>query len=229
MGTDHVPHRDPGLSLSRGLRRATTPLRRPNPLVLAWRWRYELVLLLGIRMVVERWPSGTGTWRALSAVAVVAGAMAALPAVRRLLRARFWCIATPHRVRVGCAQEHIQTRRGTLPAVLWTSSTPYGERVLVWCRAGTAPADFDEVGDRLAAACWARELHVERVQGRAHLVALLVVRRRPPRPARAGGQGSVVADGGYTWSQPPGVAGLPQHVSLGALLRGRDRRGAPPR
>jgi len=111
--------------------------------------------------------------------------------------------------------------------VLWTSSRPHGERVLVWCRAGTAATDFDEVRDRLAAACFARELRVEGVPGRAHLVVLLVVRRH--RPAPGGGDGTVVAHGGYTWSEPPGAGDLPQHVSLVELLRAPARREAPRR
>lgn len=180
---------------------------------------------LGILGVAQRDPI---TQRAdLDAAVVAAGALAALPAVRRLIRARFWCIVTPHRIRAGCAQEHIQTRRGRLPAVLWTSSRPHGERVLVWCRAGTAATDFDEVRDRLAAACFARELRVEGVPGRAHLVVLLVVRRH--RPAPGGGDGTVVAHGGYTWSEPPGAGDLPQHVSLVELLRAPARREAPRR
>jgi hypothetical protein len=99
---------------------------------------------------------------------------------RRFLAARAWCIVTAHRVRTGCAQAWIHTRYGKLPFILWTRSRPSGERVYLWCRAGTSAADFSSARKLLAAACMAKDIKVSQHAPYAHLIALDVIRREPP-------------------------------------------------
>ncbi len=149
---------------------------RANPVVAAWRWRYELVAAAAL----------AAAWIALgtaAAAALMGGLAAALaltacfPRGRRFLAARAWCIVTAHRVRTGCAQAWIHTRYGKLPFVLWTRSRPSGERVYLWCRAGTSAADFSSARDLLAAACMAKEIKVRQHARYAQLIALDVIRR----------------------------------------------------
>lgn len=151
--------------------RIRVSVHRPGPLTLLVRWRYELaVVALGYPMVRV----GLG-WTLV--VVTAAAASLVLAPVRRAAVGRFWCVVTPHRVRTGCAQAWVHSRSGRLPAVLWTSPRPYGERVLLWCPAGTSPADLDAVAPLLAVACWARDVRVETHPEHANLVTVHVIRR----------------------------------------------------
>ena len=94
---------------------------RANPLVAAWRWRYELAAAAGL----------AAAWAALVTAAAAAadsragrraGPHRLHPRGRRFLAARAWCIVTPHRVRTGCAQAWIHSRYGKLPIVLRTQA-----------------------------------------------------------------------------------------------------------
>ena len=91
----------------------------PNPIVVAWRWRYELALTVVL-------------------AAVTFGIVQAIIA-------RAWCVITAHRLRTGCAHSWIQSRTGKLPVILRTTAQPFGERVLVWCAAGTSADDLRAV------------------------------------------------------------------------------------
>jgi hypothetical protein len=115
------------------------------------------------------------------AALAVAAVVAAWPAARRFALARLWCVITPHRVRTACAEGWLHSRSGRIPVVLWTSARPYGEAVMLWCRAGTTAAQFDSHRAVLAAACWASDVRVERLPRRPYVVILHVVRRSAPR------------------------------------------------
>src|SRR5579859_4370762 len=85
---------------------ALAPLSRPGPLLVAYRWRYELgivcVLLAG---TAAAWQAGPGPALAGLAVAAAVTALAATrPAFRSFAAARAWCVITPHRVRTCFAQ-----------------------------------------------------------------------------------------------------------------------------
>jgi len=153
-------------------------LPRANPVVAAWRWRYELAASATL----------AAAWTALDTVAAAAltgGLAAALALIacfargRRFLAARAWCIVTAHRVRAGCAQAWIHTRYGKLPFILLTRSRPSGERVYLWCRAGISAADFSSARKLLTAACLAKDIKVSQHARYAHLIALDVIRREP--------------------------------------------------
>jgi hypothetical protein len=74
----------------------------------------------------------------------------------------------------------VQTRDGRLPAVLYTVPTEFGERVMLWCRAGIVPRDLIAARDILRAACWAADVRVIVNEQRSHVVVLEVIRRLPP-------------------------------------------------
>lgn len=158
---------------------ANGKVSRANPVVAAWRWRYELTAAATL----------AAAWIALD-IAAAAGLTGGLAAAlvltacfrpgRRFLAARAWCIVTAHRVRTGCAQGWIHTRYGKLPFILWTRSRPTGERVYLWCRAGTSAGDFSSAHKQLAAACMAKDIKVSQHARYAHLIALDVIRRELP-------------------------------------------------
>jgi hypothetical protein len=188
-----TPHADPTPTTSDGrtvaatvspLERAMVPLARPNPVVLAWRWRYELgavaVLVAAVLLAAPR----VGPLRTALLLAWPVAAVLAFPAVRRFAVRRLWCVLTPHRVRTGCAHAWIHSRTGKIPAVLWTAAVPAGERVTLWLRPGTTAEDLEAARDLLATACWARRVEVQRHPRRAQLAALVVVRHPAGRPGR---------------------------------------------
>ena len=150
---------------------------RPNPFVIAWRWRYELGLTVGLPLAVIGLVHAVGAGWAIGIIAALAHVIVLWPAAWRLLVAQAWCVITAHRVRTGCAQAWIHSRTGKIPIVVVTRRQPFGERVTIWCRAGTSAEDFVAARRQLAAACWARDVRVI-LSGRfAHMLTLDVVRR----------------------------------------------------
>jgi hypothetical protein len=160
-----------------GPRYPMRPAARPSFVVIGWRWRREIGVVVAtalcvvvlLRVLGPEWTIGT-----FSALAGVVS----LPPCRGWLRRRAWCVITEHRVRTGCAQACIRSASGKLPVLLATVSRPYGQRVLLWCRAGTCADDFAIARGMLAAACWASEVRVFQDNRHAQLLALDVVRSR---------------------------------------------------
>ena len=176
-GRPHGPN-DPSVLSS--IETALRPVRRPGPVERAWCWRWEIGTLpaLGALTVL--------IWAAVGAIGLVAAAGAGLaastgllcwPPARHWIFARLWCIATPHRIRVCCINMWVQTRDGRLPVILRCTPESYGERALIWLRAGLTAADLHAVADALAVACLATEVRVVRDRRRAYLVTLEVMRR----------------------------------------------------
>lgn len=158
------------------LHRGIAPPARPNPLGLAWRWRYEMVLLAGLPLGVVALIGAIGPNWAMLIVTVVTTVLAGWSGARRRLTARAWCVVTQHRLRAGCAQAWIHNRRGRLPAVLWCAPKSYGEQVLVWCPAGVTVEDFVQARHVLASACYASNIEVVAHPKYPHLVTLGVIR-----------------------------------------------------
>jgi hypothetical protein len=169
-------------SVLSSLESALNAVARPNPIVAAWRWRYELGLLTGLGFGSFAIVQALGvTW--LIATWLVLGAMFGVwPQGRRRLIQRAWCVITPHRLRTGCAHAWIQSRRGRLPIILFTTSQPFGERVTLWCVAGTTAEDLLAARDVLIASCWAADIRIVRSQNHAHIVVVDVIRRPPDQP-----------------------------------------------
>jgi hypothetical protein len=168
---------------------AVSTVARPGPLARLWHWRYELALAAGLPLAALAIGSMLGlawlTGLAVTALALLAAALA-WPPTRQWLIARAWCVVTPHRVRTGCTHAWVQTRDGRLPVVLYTTPAEFGERVLLWCRAGITAGDFEGARDILRAACWARDVRVVVNDRRSHIVVLEVIRRLPPEQPTGG-------------------------------------------
>jgi hypothetical protein len=184
-----------------GLQYALGTVAPPNPLVFAWRWRYELILGIGLPAALIVLGGISIMLSTLTALTVLTGAALLWAPARRHLIARAWCIITPHRVRVGCAEAWIHSRRGKIPIVLLTTRQPFGERVHLWCRAGTSAIDFISAAPLMTAACWARGIRVGGNERFAQLITLEVIRHVPP-------------------DQPDNLqAGHPRDIGLGHLSR----------
>jgi len=157
------------------LQRDLRPVARPNVLVLIWRWRYELALLIGFSAVIIL-VRHLSSWRTLAEIAVAIATLAILPEARLWMLAHARCVITTHRVRTGCAQAWIHSRHGKLPIILLARPRLCGERVYIWCRAGTCLEDFESASDILRSACWAHDVHVTASSRYSHIVILDVIR-----------------------------------------------------
>jgi hypothetical protein len=162
-----------------GLRRALGAVAAPNLLVAIWRWRWEIALLAGLAGILIAGTTSLGVLPSVAVVTVITLTVMSLPPTRGLVFDRAWCIITAHRVRVGCAEALIYSSRGKIPIILWTAHQPLGERVLLWCRAGTCIDDFIANRVILTSACWAQDVAVLPDIRYPHLVTLDVIRRPP--------------------------------------------------
>ena len=150
---------------------------RPLPTTVAWRWRYEALLLVGAPLLWWRCVEAVGGLTVLSVVTALIAMIALVPHLRRWIFAVLWTVVTPHRIRVGCAEAGVVSPRGKLPTVAFTLRKPYGERVYVWCPEGLGPVDVAAARPAIAAACWARDVQFFETGGQyPHLVAVDVVR-----------------------------------------------------
>jgi hypothetical protein len=102
-----------------------------------------------------------------------------IPASRRFLIRRVWCVITRHRMRTCFTQSRTMTLDGRMPFLLWSRPSPVGERVRVWLPAGLSVKDIEDDDERLAAACWAHEVRVTPTRHQAALVVVDVIRRDP--------------------------------------------------
>jgi hypothetical protein len=173
----------------------------PNLLVFFWRWRYEIALVLGLSAGLAAAIIAFGAGPTIVAVIVIALTILCWPTVRRFAAGRAWCIITPHRVRAGCAEGLIYSSRGKIPIILWTSHQAFGERVLLYCRAGTTADDFVSARTVLTSACWAQDIAIFVDTRHTQLVILDVIRRTPRDVASEieGYRSQEPADGPPAW------------------------------
>lgn len=162
-----------------GLEASLRPYRRATILGYAWWWRYEIGIMLGLSIGMYMLIRLAGPDQTVMGVALTAALLGPWPATHRAVTASAWVIITPHRLRGGFIQARIHAQNGRLPTILRTTQQPFGERVLVWCQAGTSAADFQAAHGILAAACWAAAIKVTSDEWHTHLVTLDVIRQHP--------------------------------------------------
>jgi hypothetical protein len=170
--------RDP--SVLDSVETALRTVARPGIHEVTWNWRHEIILIAGSTgiAVAIGYTLGIGWLIGIAAActALFAGALLQ-PRIRRRLTARAWCVITPHRFRTGCVHAWVQSRHGRLPVVIRTRPTAFGERLLVWCRAGIISSDLESARHVIAAACWAKDVRVIPLDRYRHLVILEVIRQ----------------------------------------------------
>lgn len=163
-----------------------------------WRWRYELLLVIGIGVVIAsaEWVLGPG-W---GTVALSAAAGFCSPPWPPWLAPWAWHVITPHRIRVGLKQAGVSSRNGWRPIVLRVITAEFGERVVLWCPAGTCAEDIEAARPILRAACWATDVRVHRYPQRAQIAVVDVIRHSDESWAHRGrpepGTGPVDSDEG---------------------------------
>src|SRR5262245_30365963 len=156
-------------------------LLRPGPRIsvlgVGWRWRYELALAAGLLALVGALLYALGGGWTVICLSALAGVVT--PPWPEPVITAAWRIVTPHRLRSGFVQAGIHSTRGRVPCVLRTTSEPCGERVRVWCPAGTSAEDLRSARALLRAACWAADVRIMADEHRRHLVTIDVIRDFP--------------------------------------------------
>jgi hypothetical protein len=143
-----------------------------------WWWATEISLAFGLVYGWVALASHTNLLVRLAVVAVLVGVPAAVGPIRRRLLAVAWCVIVRHRLRVCFAQFIIANRSGSLPLILWATPTPVGERVWIYLRPGLSAKDLEARLDKMAVACWANAVTVERASdGNAAYVRVDIKRR----------------------------------------------------
>jgi hypothetical protein len=221
-----------------------------------WRARVELTTVLTLimvwvllaREVPGSWPSWTAPVILVTSITMIG----VVPASRRFVLRRGWCVFTRHRVRKCFVQSRVMTHEGFLPLFMWARPTPVGDRLWLWLRPGLSGRDIEGVADRIAAACWASTARVRIRTKRAAIVVVDVIRRDPLADsgplsspllkgvavvddARAEGgllldRATVMAsqERGVTPVSEPAVPGEPAPVARGGAMKRNGSRTAMP-
>jgi hypothetical protein len=171
----HPNRREPERLLA-DLERAIAPRRRVSLPGLIWRWRYELVLLVALGLIVTVFVDSLGA--ALTIIGASAALGALSPPWSQRLAALAWHLLTPHLLRSGLAQARIHNRNGRQPFITRVTRQAFGERIRLWCPPGTCAEDISDAKATLRAACWAADVRVWRDEQHSHIVTVDVIRRR---------------------------------------------------
>lgn len=145
---------------------------------LIWWWTPEISMAFGLVYGWVALARHTTMWLRLVLVLVIVGVPALVPQLRRRIVAAAWCLIVRHRLRTCFAQFIVANQSGSLPFILWARPTPIGERVWIRLRPGLALPDLINRLDKIAVACWADSVVIERAStGNAARLRLDVKRR----------------------------------------------------
>lgn len=143
-----------------------------------WWWTPEILTAVAVLGGFAVLAAHTNMLVRIIVLAVLAGVLGGVPFVRRRVVALGWCLISRHRLR-SCFNEFIiSNRSGSLPLILWAKPTPVGERVWIWLRPGLSLADLESRLDKVAVACWASSITVERASSRNAAFVRADIKRR---------------------------------------------------
>lgn len=145
---------------------------------LIWWWTPEILLASGALWGFVALSRHTELWLRLVVVVVVLGVPAAVPAIRSRIVALAWCLVVRHRLRLCFAQFITANRAGSLPLIFWAVPTLVGERVWVLLRPGLSLTDLQGRLEKIAVACWASTVTVERASDSNSAYVRVDVKRR---------------------------------------------------
>lgn len=143
---------------------------------MVWWWSGELVVLLA---AYAAWSAITLLPLAIRFVVMASLLVVMLvPAIRRRTVAVTWCFVVRHRLRTCFAQFIIANRSGLLPLILVARPTPVGERVWIYLRPGLSLNDLANRIDKIAVACHAASVVVDRASDRTAAFVRVDIKRR---------------------------------------------------
>ncbi len=148
-------------------------------LLIAWRWAFELALVVGLVVAYVQLTENLRPWVAVLVMLAPLGLVLGMRWSRRQLIGWFWCTVTRHRLRALFVAVRMTNGHGKLPWLLLVRPTPVGERALLLMVAGLSVLDLENRTEAVAATCWARSARITRSPRWAALVWVDVIRRDP--------------------------------------------------
>jgi len=166
------------------------PYRRPGLITLAWRWRTEIALIVALVGLEYGLAQVMGLFSGILVSVAAAEILYAVPTTRRWILRRGWCVLTRHRLYSVFQETRTTTLKGRLPLIMRVSPTDYGERVVVWCRAGISVERLQGIESEIRDACMADEVDFQ--PAHAPFARIEIIRRasksqdkrRMPSPRR---------------------------------------------
>jgi hypothetical protein len=142
-----------------------------------WWWLGEL---LACAVIALMWSLLTTHTPLAVRAGIVAAIIAALliPAVRRPIVALGWCFIVRHRLRTCFAQFIVANQSGSLPLILVARPTPVGERVWIYLRPGLSVNELQSRVDKIAVACHASTVIIDRASSRTAAFVRVDIKRR---------------------------------------------------
>jgi hypothetical protein len=145
-----------------------------------WHWAAEITvgasLLAGYLALVQ----AVTYWLALAILTACVAAPMVLPFTRNAVVPIVWCAIWRHRLRLSFDAFIKSNRYGSVPFILIARPTPAGARIWVWLRPGLSLADLEARRDKLAVACWAKDIQLAPASTRhAALIQINVTARDP--------------------------------------------------
>lgn len=155
-----------------------SPVRRPNPVVRLWHWRWPVLLGSGLPAALVVFAGATHPAAALVlALSAVAG-FVGWPAARRWVMRRFWAVVMPIRLRIAFTEAMLCDRAGRTPRILWSSASADVVRMWLWSPIGLGLDRIRGAHDSITTICWASGFHAEHGDRCRQLVVLVVARTR---------------------------------------------------
>jgi hypothetical protein len=142
-----------------------------------WWWLGELAAAAVITVVWSLLATHTPLTVRASVVAAIIAALL-IPAVRRPIVALGWCFVVRHRLRTCFAQFIVANQSGSLPLILAARPTPVGERVWIYLRPGLSVNELQSRVDKIAVACHASTVIIDRASSRTAAFVRVDIKRR---------------------------------------------------
>ena len=98
--------------------------------------------------------------------------------MRRPIVALGWCFIVRHRLRTCFAQFIVANQSGSLPLILAARPTPVGERVWIYLRPGLSVNELQSRVDKIAVACHASTVIIDRASSRTAAFVRVDIKRR---------------------------------------------------
>ena len=142
-----------------------------------WWWLGEILAATFIAIVWSLLATHTPLAARASVVAAIIAALL-IPAVRRPIVAVGWCFVVRHRLRACFAQFIVANQSGSLPLILAARPTPVGERVWIYLRPGLSVTELQSRVDKIAVACHASTVIIDRASARTAAFVRIDIKRR---------------------------------------------------
>ncbi len=117
----------------------------------------------------------------LAVIIAIAASLAVafvFPRVRRVTASVAWCFIVRHRLRTCFSQFIVANQSGSLPWIFVAKPTPVGERVWIYLRPGLSPSDLQSRLEKIAVACHASAVLIERASARTAGFLRVDIKRR---------------------------------------------------